>query len=129
MMKTWAATMVLLLAAGVWAWRLLPGGVPTESELRQTAGVTAEAMSTRATAQGVEVSCHVSNAAARVAAQVVLRVSLIDVDGQTLAVNPLADVSEVAAGQTREARFVVPFGGQLAEVHARVEVSLVRWRE
>ncbi|HOX56330.1 MAG TPA: hypothetical protein P5205_07410 [Candidatus Paceibacterota bacterium] len=129
MMKKWAATIVLLAAAGVWGWQLLPGGAPSESELRQTGGITAEVMTTRARPQGVEVSCRVSNATARVASQVVLRVALVDAQGQTLAVNPLAGVSEVVASHAREARFMVRFSGPGTDARAQVEVSLVRWRE
>lgn len=128
-MKKWVAIMVLLAAAGIWAWRLLPGGAPTESALRQTAGVSAEVVSARAVPQGVEVTCRVSNTTARAASQVVLRVALIGADGQTRAANPLAGVTELAGRQALEARFVVPFTGTRAEVRPRVEVSLVRWRD
>jgi hypothetical protein len=118
-----------LLAVGIWAWRFLPGTAPTESDLRQTAGVSAEVVSSRATPQGVEVTCRVSNTTGRVAAQVVLRVALLDANGQTLAANPLAGVADLAAGQPRETLVLVPFHGPHAGVKAGVEVSLVRWRE
>lgn len=84
------AVAVLLLAAGVWGWRFLPRGAPTESELRQTAGVHATVVGTRPTPQGVEVTCRVSNTTRRTAAQVVLRVAVLDAHGQMRAANPLA---------------------------------------
>lgn len=128
-MNKWAATVVLLMAVGIWAWRFLPETAPTESDLRQTAGVSAEIVSSRATPQGVEVTCRVSNTTGRVAAQVVLRVALLDANGATLAANPLAGVANLAPGQSQETPVLVPFHGPHTGVKAGVEVSLVRWLE
>lgn len=128
-MNKWTATVVLLVAIGIWAWRFLPGTAPSESDLRQTAGVTADVVSYRATPQGVEVTCRVSNTTRRAAAQVVLRVALLDANGETLAANPLASMADLAPGQSRETPVLVTFHGPQAAVQAHVEVSLVRWRQ
>lgn len=128
-MKKFVAVLVLLAAAGIWFWRLAPERAPTESELRRTAGVTAEVTATRPLPQGVEATCLVSNSSPRRAEQIVLRVSLRDADGQTLAANPLASVAELAAGQAREARFVLPCRPPANGGRAEVEVSLVRWKD
>ena len=45
-MKTLAVVLVVVAAVGVWCWRLGPSA-PTESELRETAGITAEVLTTR----------------------------------------------------------------------------------
>ncbi|MCP5528645.1 MAG: hypothetical protein H7A47_17785 [Verrucomicrobiales bacterium] len=128
-MKKGVATVILLLAVGLWAWRFLAGTELSESDLRRTAGVRAEVVASRATPRGVEVTCRVSNPTGRGAAQVVLRVALVDTNGQMLAANPLAGVADLAAGQSREARFLVPLSQPLATVRPDVAVSLVRWRD
>lgn len=127
-MKTFTAVLVLLAAVGVWCWQLRPASAPTESELRETAGITAEVMGTRLVPQGAEVACRVSNATANRAAQIVLCVTVSDEHGQPVASNPLANVAELAAGQAREATILVPFQSARESVKAQVKVSLVRWR-
>lgn len=66
-MKKLAAVFVLIVAAVVWGWRFWPAGVPTETALRQTSGLSAEVISMSNAAQGVKVTCRVSNATARAA--------------------------------------------------------------
>lgn len=128
-MKPWAAIIVLAVGAGIWGWRLMPTGAPTESELRRTAGLNAEVLATRALSRGVEVTCRVSNATVRTAMHVVLNVALQNAAGRTLAANPLASVADLAAGQSRDAVFLVPFPAPTADTRAHAEVALVRWRE
>jgi len=128
-MKRWAAIIVLLLAAVVWAWRLLPRDAPTETELRRTAGVTAEVLALRPSPRGVEVACRVSNTTARAVAQVVLNVAVTDAQGRALAANPLATVADLPGGAHRDAAFLVPVRPPTSDARGRVEVSLVRWQE
>ena len=126
-MKKLAAVLVLVAAVGVWCWRLGPT-TPTESELRETDGITAEVLATRLVPQGVEVTCRVSNATANRANQIVLCVTVSNEQGQTLASNPLVGVADLAAGKDRNATILVPFQPARANVTAQVKVSLVRWQ-
>ncbi|MCO5044902.1 MAG: hypothetical protein J5I99_09175 [Verrucomicrobia bacterium] len=128
-MKPWVLIAVLCLAVAIWVWRLLPGAGPTESDLRNTTGVTAEAVGLRFVPHGVEVSCRVGNSTARTAMQVVLAVAVENAAGETLAVNPLAGVSELPGGGSREVAFLVPLRTPPAGARGRVTVALVRWRD
>jgi hypothetical protein len=125
--KKYFAVLVLLVAIGIWLWRCAPSNSPSEADLRATTGINAEVVATRATAQGVIVTCRVRNTTTRAAAQVVLNVVLQDARGQTVAANPLASVADLIAGQTRGVDFVVPVRESQSDCRARVEVSLVRW--
>ncbi len=127
-MKKITATLVLLLAAGVWFWRMAPGRSPTEADLRETTGIHAAVQASRMTPQGVTVSCQVRNDTPRTAAQVVLNVVLRDTRGQTVTANPLASVPGLAAGQMREVDFFLPVREPPAGSQAQVSVSLVRWK-
>lgn len=128
-MQKWAATIILMIGAGLWAWRLMPSGAPTESGLRQTAGIGVQVITNRFTSLGAEVTCRVRNTTARNAAQVVLSVRLSDADGRLLGVNPLASISDLAGGKTRELIVTVPLQGSQADSRAEAQVSLVRWRK
>lgn len=127
-MQKWVATIILLAAAGLWGWRLMPSRAPGESALRQTVGMTAEVVAVRPDSRGVAVTCRVTNTTPRAAEQVVLRVMLVNAQGQTLAANPLASVANVAARESREAVFFIPIQEQPPNARAQVEISLVRWR-
>lgn len=126
-MKKCLAAFLILTATAVWFWRCAPGGTPTESELRQTTGISAEVLGTRAAVQGVEITCRVSNATTSPAAHVVLNVCLNNAQGQTLAANPLAAVRDVPAGAFQDATFLIPLREPHPEAQARVKVTLVRW--
>lgn len=128
-MKQWTAIIVLLAAAGIWGWRLIPAGAPTEKSLRQTGGLSVQVISTRATPRGVEAACRINNAAPRAADQVVLRLELKNSQGQVIAANPLAAVANVAAGHSRDAVFLLPSRAAPPGHHVDAEVSLVRWRD
>lgn len=128
-MKKWLAVVLLLVATATWCWRCVPGGAPSESQLRQTTGISAEVVGCRAAMQGMEVTCRVSNATSRTAARMVLNVGLSNAQGQTVAANPLAGVADVAAGLFRDAVFVVRTPAPQTQLRAHVEVSLVRWQE
>lgn len=78
--------------------------------------------------QGWRVRCRVTNESARPAEQVVLTVGLTDGGGRMLAANPLAGVAELAEGEARDVSLLVPLRESVTNVHAIVEVSLVRWR-
>jgi hypothetical protein len=129
-MKSLLAAVVMIGAVAIWTWRLLPKAGPTESELQQTSGVSAEVVSLETSPLGRQVSCRVFNSTRRIASQVVLRVVLTDDTGTPLASNPLAQVIHIGAGVSRDAKFLVPFNATAPiELEARVEVSLVRWLE
>ncbi len=128
-MRKWAAILLALAAAGLWAWRVFPHRAPSESALRRTAGIAVEALGLRPAPRGVEVRCRVTNSTSRVAAQIVLRVEVLAPDGRLLGVNPLAGVPELAASTAREEAFLVPVPSAPAGARARAEISLVRWRD
>lgn len=126
--KKLLALLVFLASAGVWYWRLAPTHSPTPDALRQTAGITVEVLSTRLAPPGVAVTCRVGNATSNTAEQVVLRVAVTDDHDTILAVNPLASLTGLAAGQSSNATFRVPLTSTSPNLQARVSVSLVRWQ-
>lgn len=127
--KTWIAVVVLLVAAGIWTRPLWQHRTPSENSLRQTTGVTVAVLASQATPRGWQVQCRVVNERPRVVEQVVLRLTLTDSTGRVLAANPLAGVSQLAANDTREESFLIPFHGSITNPQIRAEVSLVRWQQ
>jgi len=126
-MRRWFAAIVLLSAAGLWGWRLLPDAAPTEEALRRTDGIGAEIVAAQPTERGVLVTCRVSNYTARIAEQIVLTVALTNDMDEVVAANPLANLSDLGPGESGEGQFLVPTSGPHPDAQPRVEVSLVRW--
>lgn len=126
-MKKLTALLILIVAAGVWVWRFACTGGMSESSLRHTAEVQVSIVGAGPTQRGWEVTCRVTNAASRSAEQVVLSVSLVDTQGQALASNPLASVSDLAAGEVRDATFFLLLPVVTPGIQPHAQVSLVRW--
>lgn len=127
--KTGIAIAVVLMALGVWTRTFWSRRAPDEADLRQTAGVTAMVLAAQPTARGWQVQCRVSNERSRAAEQVVLNLELTDSQGRVLAANPLAAVPNLAAADTRDVFFVIPFREPVTNAQVQAEVSLVRWRQ
>lgn len=128
-MKTLAAIVVAGAALALWGHQLWPRRAPNQQSLRDTAGIEATALAVVPAGNGYRVQCRLVNRRQRLAEQVVFQVGLIETDGRTLAVNPLASASALAPGETRETAVFVPATATRASPTAVVEVSLVRWEQ
>jgi len=127
-LKALLAVLVVLAAVCVWTQSLRRSGTPDLQALRDIGGVTNTVVGVQRVAHGYQVQCRLINARKQPAQQVVMRASLVGVDGQTLAANPLAGAANVAPGESREFSIFIPLEASLTNLRAQTAISLVRWQ-
>ncbi|MCC7192133.1 MAG: hypothetical protein IT444_05050 [Phycisphaeraceae bacterium] len=122
---SWLAGIVILVAVGVWCYRIFGGPSFDAAALKDTRGIEAVALDCQRVSRGYRVWCRVSNDRDQPVASVVLKASVFDDRGQVRAANPLVNVQNLGPGQQRELMVLVPTPTIVTGANAQIEVSLV----
>lgn len=124
-----AAAITTTLAAGVWTYHWSGGGVSDLREFQNTEGIEAEVLAVDAARDFYRVRCRMTNRSPRTADHVVLTARAWNRVGQTIACNPLANVSDLPPQASKEMTILLPLHVKDRASDAEVEVTLVCWAE
>lgn len=106
--KARLAVVVATLALGIWGWRFWQCSLPTESSLRDTAGIHVAILKVHPSENGCRVDWLITNRSKRFAEQVVLRITLMQSNGHVLGAHPLVNAAALAPDETRELTVLFP---------------------
>lgn len=127
--KASLAVVVATLALGIWGWPFWERSLLNKSSLRDTAGIHVAILKVHPLENCCRVDWRITNRSNRMAEQVVLRITLMQSNGQVLGANPLVNAAALAPDETRE--LTVHFPGRVSSpnLRAQADIALVRWKQ